>query len=372
MIKFPALLLCLLVICNATAQVLKPGFDAEEYKGTLRRSALQVDTKFRGTTPKETEYTRIYRSREVGLHNKWDLWLNTGKTIAIVQLRGTINEVDSWLENFYSAMIPATGSLKLDSNVTFNYKLAADPKATVHVGWMIGIGVLGPDVIRKLKDLYTQGVKQVIVEGHSQGGALSILMTSYLHYKQQEGALPRDIIFKTYASAAPKPGNLYYAYDYDYITRGGWAFTVVNTADWVPETPVSIQTPADFNKLNPFTNSQDQIRGQKWVVRAALKHVYHRLSKTPHRAQRTYEHYVGRMAYKQVRKYMPYFEQPAYSGTSNYMRAGSPIALQPDADYYQHFPDSGNNVFRHHIFEPYYFLMQKNYPSADAVSDNKP
>ena len=47
---------------------------------------------------------------------------------------------------------------------------------------------------------------------------------------------------KTYCSAAPKPGNLFYAYDFEHITEGGWAFNVVNSADWVPELPSTTQT----------------------------------------------------------------------------------------------------------------------------------
>ncbi len=354
----------LLLSLSVHAQVLKPGFDAEEYEGSLRRAAYQVDPEFRGNTPKEQQFTRVFRGKQVGLHNKWDMWLSKDKQIMVISLRGTTSDMDSWLANFYSAMVPATGSLRLDSNYLFHYKFAADPKAAVHVGWTIGVGSLAPEIMSKIKEYYAIGVRQILIEGHSQGGALSYLMTSYLHYQQVDGALPADIIFKTYASAAPKPGNLYYAYDYDYITRGGWAFTIVNTADWVPETPVSIQTDKDFNKLNPFANAGDQVKGQKYVVRLALKHVYKRLTKTPRKAQRTYNRYLGKMAYKQVKKFMPGLEKPIYSKSSNYMRAGTPIVLQPDAEYYKKYPDTGSNIFRHHLFEPYYYLVKKIYPSA--------
>jgi hypothetical protein len=64
----------------------------------------------------------------------------------------------------------------------------------------------------------------------------------------------KDIKFKTYCSAAPKPGNLYFSYDYEADNQIGWSFTVVNGADWVPELPVSIQSIGDFNKTNPFKN----------------------------------------------------------------------------------------------------------------------
>src|SRR3984885_12617163 len=99
-------------------------------------------------------------------------------------------------------------------------------------------------------------------------------MRSYLYYLQQKGDLPADIVFKTYCSAAPKPGNMYYAYDFDFITRGGWAYAIVNGADWVPETPFSIQTLRDFNPTNPLIHVKDILRKQKFFLRLAGNIVY--------------------------------------------------------------------------------------------------
>ncbi|HPN72156.1 MAG TPA: hypothetical protein PLZ32_21680, partial [Saprospiraceae bacterium] len=75
----------------------------------------------------------------------------------------------------------------------------------------------------KIDSLYKTGTKEFLIMGHSQGGAIAYLMTSYLYNLQQLGQLPIDIKFKTYCSAAPKPGNLYYAYEYEAMTQGGWA-----------------------------------------------------------------------------------------------------------------------------------------------------
>jgi len=360
MLKTLTTTLLLLIAATTYAQKLQPGFEPDEYATMLRIAAYQVDSQFRRSTPKETEYTRAFRGTEVGMHNKWDLWLSKDKSIMVVNLRGTTSDMDSWLENFYSAMIPATGKLVINKK-DINYKLAADPKATVHVGWTIGMCCMAPEIMDKINEYYKLGTKQVIIAGHSQGGALSFLLTSYLHYKQVDGLLPKDLVMKTYCSAAPKPGNLYYAYDFDNITRGGWAFKVVNTADWVPETPVSVQTVNDFNPLNPFIHADAMLGSQKWYVKAYLKHVYKRLSKTTHKAQHTFEKYTGRMAYTQVKKYMPGLEQPHYSSSANFMRAGTPIVLQADADYYKIYPDTGSNIFRHHLFGPYLYLLRKTY-----------
>jgi hypothetical protein len=51
--------------------------------------------------------------------------------------------------------------------------------------------------------------------------AISYLLTAYLYHLQKSGRLQADIRFKTYASAGPKPGNLYFAYQYEAMTKGG-------------------------------------------------------------------------------------------------------------------------------------------------------
>ncbi|ULT45622.1 hypothetical protein KRR40_21695 [Niabella defluvii] len=63
-----------------------------------------------------------------------------------------------------------------------------------------------------------------------------------------------------------------------------------------------------------------------------------------------------------IKKSLPQFKQPAYSASNNYMRAGSPVVLIPDAAYDAKFKDDGKDNFLHHHFAPYYFLIQKYYP----------
>jgi hypothetical protein len=346
---------------QAIGQPLKPGFDAEEYLAMLRISSGQVDARFRGNTPPEVVLDWAYRSKTMGLHNQWNLWINKSRTTIVINLRGTTSDPDSWLENFYSAMVPAAGSIKIDSDFTFQYKFAADSRAAVHVGWTIGVGALSRDILRKVKQYYGQGIKQIVIEGHSQGGALAFLVTSWLRYQVIDGKLPGDLVIKTYCSAAPKPGNLYYAYDYDFITRGGWAFTVVNTEDWVPETPVTIQTAEDLNPGNPFRRHNALLQNERAVVRWYAGHIYKRLSKTSGKAQATYRKFLGKGAYKMVRKYLPYLERPKYVKSISYAKAGTSIVLQPDSTYRSMYPRDKHDVFRHHVFAPYYYLVQKNY-----------
>lgn len=355
----------LLAINIVSAQnKLQPGFDGTEYANllslTFHRSSI-ADSILRKTV--KDPYKMEYRSEEAGLQNCWTLYLRDDN-VAVIDLRGTVNHLPSWLANFYAAMIPATGTLQLNDSTKFDYQLANDPKAMVHAGWTIAIGHLAPDIIKKINGYYNRkGVKEFYIAGHSQGGALAFLLRSYLHYQQQKKAIPADIIFKTYCSAAPKPGNMHYAYDFDFITRGGWAFNVVNAADWVPETPFSIQTLNDFNPVNPFVNTKAILKKQKLLIRIAGNMVYNKLERKPRKAQKKMEKYLGKVVYKRgVKKILPQLQEPVYAHGNNYMRAGTPVILMPDESYKIKFPDNKQKPFVHHSFAAYSFLASKYYP----------
>ena len=343
------------------SQLLKPGFDKGEYAELLRISAMQFDSAVHATFSIDPPslYSLAYRSSVSGLDNRWDLWVNKEHSVAVISLRGTTASGVSWLENFYAAMIPAMGELQLNDSTKFKYHLADNDKAAVHIGWLVGLASVAPDISSKIDSCYKTGIRNFYVMGHSQGGAIAYLLTSYLHYQQTSGALPKDITCKTYCSAAPKPGNLFYAYDYERITMGGWACNVVNTADWVPQTPLTIQTLDDFNATNPFNDANGIIRKQKFPVNIALRHAYNRLYKTSRRARKTYQRYLGTVVYKLARKTLPQLQQPAYYNSMDYARAGNFIILNADADYYKKFPDSKTNVFVHHGFGAYMYLLKK-------------
>ncbi|HVZ56629.1 MAG TPA: hypothetical protein VG870_08230 [Chitinophagaceae bacterium] len=342
---------------------LQPGFNGKEYAGLLSLAFYGSgipDSAQRAQTA--DPYRLLYQSPERGLLNRWSLYLrNDG--VGVIELRGTVNQVPSWLENFYAAMVPATGSLELDDHTVFRYQLASDPRAMVHAGWTTGLAFLAPDIEAHVDSLCRQGhVREFLIFGHSQGGALAFLVRSYLAYEIRNGHLPDSLRFKTYCSAAPKPGNLYYAYDYDFLTRGGWGLTVVNAADWVPESPFSLQTLRDFNTPNPFLHVKSILKKQRLLARAYLSMAYRRLDRRSRKAERTFRKYLGYGVYRQVRRTLPGIKQPDFAEGGNFMRAGIPIVLQPDETYRRLFPDSPERVFIHHQFEAYYQLVKTYYP----------
>ena len=346
---------------QSLAQHLKPYFNKAEYKELLLVSAKSNTPD--GETfdlPEPSQYRMIYQSKVMGLDNRWDLWINEMNSIAVISIRGTTRKTESWLGNFYAAMVAAKGELSIAKGETFKYELASDEKAAVHIGWLLSMAYLSKDMLPKIDSLYQTGVKDFLLMGHSQGGAINFLLTAYLYSLQEQQLLPGDIRFKTYCSAAPKPGNLYFAYHYESITQNGWAFNVINSADWVPETPISIQTLNDFNNTNPFNTAKAEISKLKFPKNILLKKIYNKLDKPTKKAQKDYEKYLGEMTSKMIVKKLDGYVPPQYFSSNNYVRTGTSIILFADEEYYKKFPDDKEKMYVHHFFKPYLFLLEKS------------
>ncbi|MFN8253348.1 MAG: lipase family protein [Ferruginibacter sp.] len=348
-----------LISIAAAAQQLKPGFSKEEYAELMKVSARSSASRsYYEKLPAPRHFKMLYQSPVMGLDNMWDLWINENN-VAALSIRGTTKHAVSWLANFYAAMVPAKGELQVSSDYNFKYELAANPNATVHTGWLICTAFLSRDMLPKIDSLYKKGVREFYITGHSQGGAIAFLLTAYLYHLQKQQLLPADIRFKTYCSAAPKPGNLYFAYDYEALTQNGWAYNVVNSADWVPETPLSIQTTEDFNMTNPFSITKPVIKKQPFLKKIALNHVYNRLDKSTKKAAKKYRKYLGTMIAKMLKESLPGFVQPVYAKSFDYTRAGNTIVLQADEAYYKLYPNSKTDIFVHHFHKPYLYLLDK-------------
>src|SRR6478736_2654444 len=100
------------------AQSLKPGFDKQECLEMLVLSAHHADSSFYAKLPKPKFFERKYHSQEMGLQFCWDLWTNE-KHQAVIDVRGSTRDQASWMANFFSAMVPAKGELKLSKTETF-------------------------------------------------------------------------------------------------------------------------------------------------------------------------------------------------------------------------------------------------------------
>lgn len=365
--RFFLLLLTILFVNISVGQKLKPGFDNTEYIEMVKiaqKAHIDLNKWATITTvPDPQKFKFVYRSPVMGLENIWDLWVSRD-SIAVISIRGSVPTATSFLANLYAAMVSAKGELQLGQSFHFSYNLSNNPKAAVHVGWLVSMAYLSGDILHKVDSLYrTAGIKDFIITGHSQGGGISFLLTSYVESLKEDKRIPADIRFKTYCSAGPKPGNLFYAYDYENLTRNGWAFNIINTADWVPQVPFSIQTINDFANTNPFTNAKKTIKKQKFPENLLLRHVYNQLSKPAKKAQKRYQRYLGKIVSKTVKKKIPDFTPPAYYPSNHYVRTGVTIVLYADEEYTAVFPDDPAKIWQHHLLEPYLYLAEKLYSS---------
>ncbi len=73
--------------------------------------------------------------------NKWQLWRNATEKQYAVVIRGTVGEPRSVVEDLLAVMIPASGELHVGAG-KLPYRLAADPKAAVHLGFALGMAAL--------------------------------------------------------------------------------------------------------------------------------------------------------------------------------------------------------------------------------------
>lgn len=343
---------------NFNSQELRPGFDPDEYMNLLCISARQSDTPWVAITlPYPDGFNLVYRSPETGLFNMWDLWINP-KGLAVISIRGTVNTTGSWLSNFHTGMIPAIGSIKIYEDDVFEYKLSNNSDAYVHAGWTIGLASMADDITSKIDSIYNLDKKNILIIGHSQGGAIAYLLSSYLYYKIEQGHLPNDIKIKTYCSAAPKPGNIFYAFDFEQITYGGWAFNIVNPLDWVPQSPFSIQTIDDFSDVNPYRNADKSIKSQKWPARIFIRRIFNKLRRPLNKSAKRFDKYLGNKAGTYVQSYLPNYEIPEFTGSQYYSRAGHQIVLEPDSVYFNDYAKR-RHTFQHHSLRGYYYLAGK-------------
>jgi hypothetical protein len=210
-----------------------------------------------------------------------------------------------------------------------------------------------------LNAFLASGKRQIFVTGHSQGGAIAYLLTAHLRMLQQAGKLPADLVLKTYCSAAPKPGNLFFAYDYEVMTHDGWAFNTINAYDWVPETPFSVHTVNDFNTINPFTDAKKGMKTLPFFPRLFIKHAYNKMDRPTRKAERHFRKYLGHKINKLIAKTLPGFEAPSYSKSFAYERCGQYVILMPKADYVSAFPQDPKDLFGNHMILPYLFLLDQ-------------
>lgn len=181
-------------------------------------------------------YKKTYTSGTLGMDNKYQIYQNKKK--AVINLRGSTAKKISWMENIYSSMISANGFIVLPED-TFFYKFASDTSASVHAGYALGVAFLAKGLISAIKSLNYDGIYNITLTGHSQGGSLAILIRAYLE-NLPKGTIDSKNQFKTFAFAHPRVGNKEFVAEYANYCKSNTNYSIVNTADFIPKMPLSI------------------------------------------------------------------------------------------------------------------------------------
>ncbi|SKB64300.1 Lipase (class 3) [Sphingobacterium nematocida] len=369
MIKFTSLafiktiLVCffaLLLHRSGVAQVLRPGFDKAEFAEILSINArFSESPQIAKFVPVPTRSHLLYKSEEIGLVNHWQLWLMDEK-VAVICTRGSTREGESWLANLFAAQIPAKGVLKIEKDFEFSYTLAEHPEAAVHAGYVFSSAFLLRDILPKIDSCYQAGIRDYVLSGHSQGGGITYIMSAYLLQLQKTGRLPADMRIKVYTSASPKPGNLYFAYDYEHAFGDGWSQHVVNTEDWVPQSPFTVQTIADLPDVNPVPALEATLKKQSFFKRMFFNSLYKKITRPSQKAVDRYQKYLGQFTGKQIKKYYPDFVIPEFAHSNEYVRTGRQVVLYPDSGYFDKFDYSKDKtqIMLHHSTVAYYYLLK--------------
>ncbi|WP_166335897.1 lipase family protein [Sphingobacterium chungjuense] len=364
----PAILLFFGHVNESSAQHkgLLPGFDAIECEEILKLNKALLDTvsdnKFEDML---AGYSMYYRSPSVGLDNRADVWIRNDSTVVLI-IRGTTRKQESILADFYCAMIPASGSIQMQKGHDFSYTLARDDRAAVHAGFLIGFVYLADHLENTLQQLYAAGYRQYIVGGHSQGGALSYYFSAWLMQKREHGEM-KDISVKTYASAAPKMGNRYFAYDYDNANRSEWSFSIVNTADAIPEMPLTTQQlDIDMNEPNPIVGLYTRIDNLPFFKRFFLKRSFNIMKKRAKKSSDAYQKYLGKYTGRFITRFLPELKIPEPVKTTYFQRPGVPIILSANKAYSDFFAD--NARYFHHGIDTYRFLLRQYYDGLDEYA----
>ncbi|TVR41136.1 MAG: hypothetical protein EA392_02335 [Cryomorphaceae bacterium] len=279
-----------------------------------------------------SSYRRTYDSRSIGMDNRFQVY-RADKHAAIV-IRGTTANPSSWMANIYAAMIPAQGAITVDGT-PIPYRFAEDEKAAVHSGYALGVALMSQSVIGQILQLNRDGIYDILITGHSQGGSLATMLRAYLE-NLPAGTIDDRNRFKTYAFAGPMVGNQAFATEYNYrFSRTQTSFSVVNPDDMVPNFPGG--TGDGVNPINLFTGRSNSNDFRSMFVAALFQQFSDSLAVMANK--------MGATLLQQLRSSVGNIEMPDALDSYQYTTTGTRIEIDPVYDIPVTAKDDGESAY---------------------------
>jgi hypothetical protein len=313
------------LLCLTLSAKLRPGFDKQEAMEMIQlcNSFTYIERYNNDAAIIPNGYERTYSSGVFGMDNMFQVY-TSNKGYAVINFRGSTDKKISWMENLYSAMIPSTGTIQIKDRKV-DYKFAEDTAANVHAGYALGLAYLNTDVIFHIKHLNALGIYDIMLTGHSQGGALCQLMMSYLEYLPTGTISPKNT-FKLYAFAAPMVGNVAFVAEYDkHHTKANMSYLIINEEDVVPSLPIAYrdgplitetEITSLFNKEQSFDFKGLAYNGFVNMFEKSIGNV---------------NKWFSTKVDRQIGNDLGNYSLPPYTNNINYSRVGNVIYLAPVA-----------------------------------------
>ncbi len=314
--------LFLLNLSYSTYPQLREGFDPNEVKSliALCNSYPFLDIYGSDSLILPKELKKVFTSEVIGMDNVFQVYEGDG--VGVINFRGSTSATSSWVQNFYSAMIPAKGVMKIDS-IDVPYSFASDTNAAVHSGYALTTVLLAPKLIEQINSLNEKGIYNILITGHSQGGALAQLSHAYLENVLGNEPFTQNV-YKTYAFANPMCGNKEFADEYKRrYCDINMNYSIINPADLVPKLPINYQE--DRNAYgNLFYKSWADLITKGDVPK--FKNMFLTIFKSP---LTNYINFSNLAIEKIVSNSYVSIEMPDYVRDINYVQTGSIHLLEP-------------------------------------------
>jgi hypothetical protein len=253
-------------------------------------------------------------------------------------------------------MIPAKGEMLLPDSQKVEYKYAEDERAAVHVGWAMGVQFMLSDILTKIKEYNKKGIYNIYITGHSQGGALAHLLRAAFEYLP-DNKLSKKNKFKLYSLASPKPGNRFFAYDYaSYTSLKNPSYSIINSSDWVPMLPFTVQSTDNMSEVNPFKSLENNEFDMSLFKRIVIKRIFNLMKNPINKSQKRLLKVLGNDMNKQISKIVGDFNVPENIKDFAYFPVGIQVILKPMKGKSE---DKLVNLFWQHLPAHYYFLIDE-------------
>lgn len=313
----------LFLLSSTTFAQLREGFDPDEVKDLIAMCNSYTFQNLYGSdaaiAPKN--YKKTFTSPVIGMDNKFQVY--TKDEVAVISFRGSTNQIASWIENMYSAMIPAEGVILLDQ-VEKPYCFAKDTAAAVHAGYALAVVLLSPTILNQIKELNQQGIYNILITGHSQGGSLANMTRAYLE-NLPKGTLSSKNVYKTYAFANPMCGNKSFADEYHLrYCENNMSYSIINPADLVPFMPMHYQEEGNIlskDRLKAWFFGEESFD----IRKIGLEMVIRKFEKS----LKDYVNSSNRLIEKMVSASYGAVDMPDYIRDINYYQVGNIRELEP-------------------------------------------